>query len=116
MAIPQRRFDRAIVSFLTLAELDALVAAADRITWEGRGDYALFVFAVQTGLRVSELIGLNRSDVMLGTGAHVRCHGKGRKERLTPLLRSSTATLRVWLVERAGGPNDPYSQPAPVAG
>jgi integrase len=65
------------------------------------------IVAVQTGLRVSELIGLNRDDVMLGIGAHVRCHGKGRKERLTPLSRSSTATLRVWLMERAGGPNDP---------
>jgi site-specific recombinase XerD len=102
LAIPQKRFDRAIVSFLTLAELDALVAAPDRTSWEGRRDYALLVVAVQTGLRVSELIGLNRDDVKLGIGAHVRCHGKGRKERLTPLSRSSTATLRVWLVERAG--------------
>ena len=107
LAIPQKRFDRAIVSFLTLAELDALVAAPDRTNWEGRRDYALLIVAVQTGLRVSELIGLNRDDVMLGIGAHVRCHGKGRKERLTPLSRSSTATLRVWLMERAGGPNDP---------
>ncbi len=107
LAIPQKRFDRAIVSFLTLAELDAFVAAADRTTWEGRRDYALLVVAVQTGLRVSELIGLNCADVMLGTGAHVRCHGKGRKERLTPLSRSSTATLRVWLVERAGRADDP---------
>lgn len=107
LAIPQKRFDRAIVSFLTLTELDALVAAPDRNSWEGRRDYAFLIVAVQTGLRVSELIGLNRDDVMLGIGAHVRCHGKGRKERLTPLSRSSTATLRVWLVERAGGPNDP---------
>jgi site-specific recombinase XerD len=107
LAIPQKRFDRAIVSFLTLAELDALVAAPDRTSWEGRRDYALLIVAVQTGLRVSELIGLNRDDVMLGIGAHVRSHGKGRKERLTPLSRSSTATLRVWLMERAGGPNDP---------
>ena len=107
LAIPQKRFDRAIVSFLTLAELDAFVAAADRTTWEGRRDYALLVVAVQTGLRVSELIGLNCADVMLGIGAYVRCHGKGRKERLTPLSRSSTSTLRVWLMERAGRPNDP---------
>jgi site-specific recombinase XerD len=107
LAIPQKRFDRAIVSFLTLAELDALVAAPDRTSWEGRRDYALLVVAVQTGLRVSELVGLNRDDVKLGIGAHVRCHGKGRKERLTPLSRSSTATLRVWLVERAGRADDP---------
>jgi integrase/recombinase XerD len=107
LAIPQKRFDRAIVSFLSLTELDALVAAPDRSSWEGRRDYALLVVAVQTGLRVSELIGLNRDDVKLGIGAHVRCHGKGRKERLTPLSSSSTATLRVWLVERAGHADDP---------
>ncbi len=107
LAIPQKRFDRAIVSFLTLAEIDALVAAPDRTTWEGRRDHALFVVAAQTGLRVSELIGLNRADVMLGVGAHVRCHGKGRKERLTPLSGSGTATLRVWLAERAGRADDP---------
>jgi integrase/recombinase XerD len=85
LAIPQKRFDRAIVSFLTLAEVNALVAAPDRTNWEGRRDYALLIVAVQTGLRVSELIGLNRDDVMRGIGAHVRTHGKGRKERLTPL-------------------------------
>src|SRR5215471_17153369 len=107
LAIPQKRFDRAVVSFLTRTEVDALIAAPDRSTWEGRRDYALLVVAVQTGLRVSELIGLNCADVMLGTGAHVRCHGKGRKERLTPLTASSTATLRVWLMERAGRPDDP---------
>jgi len=90
------------VSFLSLAELDALIAAPDRTNWEGRRDYALLVVAGQTGLRVSELIGLNCADVMLGAGAHVRCHGKGRKERLTPLSHSSTSTLRVWLVERGG--------------
>jgi site-specific recombinase XerD len=107
LAIPQKRFDRAIVSFLSLAELDALVAAPDRDKWEGRRDYALLVVAVQTGLRVSELTGLNCADVMLGIGAHVRCHGKGRKERLTPLSHSSAATLRVWLAERAGHGDDP---------
>jgi site-specific recombinase XerD len=107
LAIPQKRFDRAVVSFLSLAELDAVVAAPDHTNWEGRRDYALLVTAVQTGLRLSELIGLNCADVKLGIGAHVRCHGKGRKERLTPLSRSGTATLRVWLLERAGRPDDP---------
>jgi site-specific recombinase XerD len=107
LAIPQKRFDRAIVSFLSLAEFDAVIAAPDRTNWEGRRDHALLVVAVQTGLRVSELIALNCADVMLGIGAFVRCHGKGRKERLTPLSRSSTATLRVWLQERAGLPADP---------
>jgi site-specific recombinase XerD len=107
LAIPQKRFDRPVISFLTRTEVDALIAAADRTTWQGRRDYALLVVAVQTGLRVSELIGLNCADVMFGTGAHVRCSGKGRKERITPLTAPTTATLRVWLIERAGRPDDP---------
>jgi len=107
LAIPQKRFDRPVISFLTQTEIDALVVATDRPTWEGRRDHALLVVAAQTGLRVSELTGLNCADVMLGTGAYVRCHGKGRKERLTPLTTSTAATLRVWLAERAGRPDDP---------
>jgi site-specific recombinase XerD len=107
LAIPQKRFDRPVISFLTQTENDALVAAPDRSTWEGRRDYGLLVLVAQTGLRVSELTGLNCADVMLGTGAYVRCHGKGRKERLTPLTTSTAATLRVWLAERAGRPDDP---------
>lgn len=107
LAIPQKRFDKAIVSFLTQPEIDALLNAPDRSRWEGRRDHALLAVAVQTGLRVSELIGLNRGDVQLGPGASVRCHGKARKERATPLTTSTAAVLRVWLTERAGQPVDP---------
>jgi integrase/recombinase XerD len=85
LAIPQKRFDRGIVSFLTEAEVHALLGAPDRSHWECRRDHAMLCLAVQTGLRVSELVGLNCGDVMLGPGAHVRCFGKGRKERATPL-------------------------------
>jgi site-specific recombinase XerD len=107
LAIPQKRFDRSPVSFLSSPEIDALVAAPDRTGWEGRRDRVLLVVAVQTGLRVSELVGLNCADVVLGTGAHVRCHGKGRKERLTPLTTSTAKAVGVWLAERAGRPDDP---------
>ena len=85
LAIPPRRRERAIVSYLTPDETDALLAAPDRATWHGRRDHALLLVAVQTGLRVSELTGLTRQDVHLGAGPHVRCHGKGRKDRATPL-------------------------------
>ncbi len=107
LAIPQKRFDRSPVSFLNVTEVDALIAAPDRTVWEGRRDHVLLVVAIQTGLRVSELVGLNCGDVTLGTGAHVRCHGKGRKDRLTPLSASTAEVLRVWLAERAGRPDDP---------
>jgi site-specific recombinase XerD len=91
-----------LVTFLTEPEIDALLAAPDRSTWTGRRDHALFLLAIQTGLRISELIGLNVGDVHLGTGAHVACHGKGRKNRITPLTSGTIAVLRVWLTERAG--------------
>ena len=85
LAIPPKRCDRPVVSFLTDAEIDALLAAPDRTTRLGRRDHALLLLACQTGLRVSELIGLRRADIHLGAGAHFRCTGKGRKERATPL-------------------------------
>ena len=100
LAIPQKRFDRALVSFLSPDEVDALLAAPDIDRWEGRRDRALMTLAVQTGLRLSELIGLDCGDVQLGTGPYVRCTGKGRKQRCTPLTTSTVALLRTWLQER----------------
>lgn len=107
LAIPAKRGERAIVCFLTPPEVDALLTSPDRSRWIGRRDHALLVVAVQTGLRVSELVGLRRRDIHLGTGAHVRCTGKGRKDRSTPLTRQSVAILRVYLTERGGAPDDP---------
>ena len=107
LAIPPKRFERRIVTYLTEAEINALLATPDRTTWTGRRDTALFGFAVQTGLRASELIGLRCSDVHLGSGAHVSCNGKGRKERITPLTSSTVAVMRAWLGERAGLLGDP---------
>ena len=101
LAIPPKRFDRRLVTWLAEAELGALLAAPDRMTWTGRRDTALFALAAQTGLRASELIGLTCRDVHLGSGAHVSCHGKGRKQRITPLTSGTIAHLRVWLAERA---------------
>lgn len=99
LAILPKRFERAIVAFLTESEVDALLAAPNRTSWTGRRDQALLLVAVQTGLRISELIGLHRSDVHLGVGAHVICHGKGRKERVTPLTPTVAKVLHTWLAE-----------------
>jgi len=107
LAIPQKRFDKATVSFLTDEEVRALLDAPDQDRWEGRRDRVLMALAVQTGLRLSELIGLNCGDVLLGTGAHVRCRGKGRKERCVPLTASTVGVLRVWVQERAGRLDEP---------
>ena len=107
LAIPPRRRERAIVGYLTPEEADALIAAPDRRTWHGRRDHALLLLAVQTGLRVSELTGLASQDVHLGAGPHVRCHGKGRKDRATPLTSQTVAVLRTWLAELSPSPHSP---------
>jgi site-specific recombinase XerD len=107
LAIPPKRSDRALLTFLTPTEIDVLLKSPDRSTWTGRRDHALLLVAIQTGLRASELTGLTCGDAHLGTGAHLSCHGKGRKHRTTPLLPATAAVLRVWLAERAGQPTDP---------
>lgn len=103
LAIPNRRHDRPMVEFLTEEETDALVAAPDGGTWIGRRDHALLLVAVQTGLRNSELRLLRLRDVSLGAGAHLRCFGKGRKERRTPLRRDVAAVLEAWLQQGRRG-------------
>jgi integrase/recombinase XerD len=107
LAIPRKRFDRKLVTFLIEPELDALLRAPNRSTWTGRRDHTLLTLAAQTGLRASELIGLRVSDVHLSTGAHISCMGKGRKSRITPITSSMVSLLRIWLVERAGQPAEP---------
>jgi site-specific recombinase XerD len=97
LAIPAKRFTRALVPFLNRQEVDALLAAPDQRTWSGRRDHALILLAVQTGLRLSELTGLRQQDLHLGIGAHVRVIGKGRKERCTPLSRNTRTVLAAWM-------------------
>jgi site-specific recombinase XerD len=104
LAIPPKRFERSIVTYLTDPEVDALLDACDRATWTGRRDHAMFALVVQTGLRISELANLTCADVSLGRGPHVHCVGKGRKERMTPLLPRTVAILKAWMTERAGTP------------
>lgn len=103
LAIPSKRFTRTLVTFLTRPEVDALLAAPDQRTWLGRRDHALLLVAVQTGLRLSELTSLTHRDVILGTGAHLRVLGKGRKERCTPLATPTVAVLRAWAREPPRG-------------
>jgi integrase/recombinase XerD len=107
LAIPPKRSDRALISFLDESEVDALLASPDRTTWTGRRDHALLLLALQTGLRASELTGLTCRDVHTGAGAHISCTGKGRKQRITPLTRDTVAVLRTWLRERGGQPAEP---------
>lgn len=107
LAIPPKRHQRKIVTWLTDPEIDALAAACNPATWTGRRDRTLIVLAAQTGLRISEITGLTCADIHLGVGAHVTCFGKGRKQRITPLTSETIALLRVWTTERAGQPTEP---------
>lgn len=102
LAMPPKRYEKRMIDYLNRDEIEALLAAPDLTSWYGRRDRALLLLALQTGLRVSELIQLSCGDVVLGTGAHVRCKGKGRKDRSTPLRRDSVRVLRAWLDEHAG--------------
>jgi site-specific recombinase XerD len=107
LAIPAKKFSRTLVPFLSRPEVDAILAAPDQRTWSGRRDHALLLVAVQTGLRLSELIGIRRGDVVLGTGSHVRVIGKGRKERCTPLSQNSRAVMTAWTREPLRVPDQP---------
>jgi len=100
LAIPNKRHPRPLVGFLIPPEIDALLAAPDRDSWLGRRDHALLLTAVQTGLRVTEVTSIRQQDVHLASGAHVRCEGKGRKERCTPLTKSTVTVLTAWIREQ----------------
>lgn len=107
LAIPAKRYDRGPVVFLVEAEVCALVGAPDLDRWIGRRDRTLLLVAAQTGLRNSEIRFLRRRDVKLGTGAHVRCTGKGRKTRCTPLRSDVAEAVAAWLSELGEAPDSP---------
>ncbi len=107
LEIPTKRYERNNISYLDNQEIDALLAGPDRTTWLGRRDYALLLTAIQTGVRVSELTAVRIADVTLTTGAHIRCHGKGRKQRVAPLKAETVAVLIEWLRERRGRDDEP---------
>lgn len=105
LAMPSKRYEKKLVGFLTRPEIDALLAAPDLKLWAGRRDRAFLLVAVQTGLRLSEITNLRRSDVALGSGAYLRCVGKGRKERCTPLTKEARTVLRAWFKEPSRSAN-----------
>lgn len=97
LAMPNKRGVKRAVTFLNTDETEALLAAPERTTWTGQRDHLLLLLALQTGLRASELVNLKCGDVVLGNGAYIRCMGKGRKERCTPLRRDTVRLLESWL-------------------
>ncbi len=106
LAIPNKRFDRKQIGFLTRKEIDALVQAPDQSTWSGRRDHAFIRTAAQTGLRVSEMTSLTQGNLMIETGAHLWVIGKGRKQRSVPLVPATRTVLKAWLQEPKRGRQD----------
>lgn len=106
LAMPSKRYEKRVVDFLLRDEIDALLKAPDRAQWFGRRDRTIITMMLQTGLRVSEMISLRVRDVELGVGAHVRCKGKGRKARVTPLRSDCRSELASWLNERQADDDD----------
>jgi len=116
LAIPPKRTIRPIIEFLTPVEVDALLAAPDPTTWTGRRDHALLAMTAQTGLRISEICSLTHDDIHLGTGPHIACTGKGRRQRITPLTTATATTITNYLAERMTRPGSalfcgPHGQP-----
>ena len=107
LALPDKRYVRRTVEFLDRPEIEAVLAAPDRSTWVGRRDHAILTVALQTGMRVSELINLRCGDLVTGPGAYLYCEGKGRKQRCTPLRQETLKVLEAWLQERGGADSDP---------
>jgi site-specific recombinase XerD len=107
LALPSKRHDRNLVTYLTDPEIDAVLNACNRTTWTGRRDRTMLLVAIQTGLRITELTGLKIGDLTLGKGANVHTIGKGRKGRCTPLRPDTITALRTWLTERTGQAGDP---------
>ncbi len=102
LAIPNKKQQQKLVAFLTRTEINALLAAPNKKAWIGRRDHTFLMLAIQTGLRLSEMTNLKWKDIILGNGAHVRCHGKGRKERCTPLTKQTVKVMKAWLREQNG--------------
>jgi len=102
LAIPNKKHQKKLIAFLTRSEIDALLSVPDKKTWIGRRDHAFLFLSIQTGLRLSEMISLHWKDIVLERGAHVRCYGKGRKERCTPLTKQTVKVLKAWLREQNG--------------
>jgi site-specific recombinase XerD len=115
LSIPNKRYTRPLIDFLVRPEIDALLAAPDRSKWVGQRDHAFLLIAMQTGLRLSELTGLRQQDVSLGTGAHVRCQGKGRKQRATPLTKPTARVVAEW-IERIGKDDSAFLFPSTRGG
>ena len=107
LAIPPKRWERRLVGFLSAAEMQAILQAPNATCWTGRRNRLLFHLLYHTGARISEIIHLRVADV-----THDQCHtlrftGKGRKQRVLPVSKSTRRLLQAWIKENALKPEQP---------
>lgn len=107
LAISTKRFDRPVIEFLSREEVGALLEAPDRDTWSGHRDAVLFAVLYNTGARVSEATRLRSSDILLDRASALHLHGKGRKERVVPIWKSTASQLRAWATHIDSAPDAP---------
>ena len=96
-AIPSKRVDRPVLGYLNREQVAAILDAPDRSTWSGHRDAVMLATTYNTGARVSEITALRGRDVLPDRQTAVHLHGKGRKERVIPLWKSTASQLRGWL-------------------
>lgn len=122
LAIPAKSTSKVSVTYLDDAEVEAILAAPNRQTWSGARDHAWLLLMITTGIRVGELVRLRRLDVATKRPAHIVVMGKGRKERIVPLDKSTASIVVQWAQRdpatsdapqfRARGRNGPMSTDA----
>lgn len=96
LTVPMKRFDRQMVGFMPHEQMQAVMDVSTD-TWVGQRDRLMLTLLFNTGARVSEIIGVRVSDVVLGPSNHIRLHGKGRKQRTLPLWKSTAKATHEWL-------------------
>lgn len=107
LSIPNKRFEKPLIEFLTREEVQAILATPNQDNWFGLRDQVLLLLLYNTGARVSELIGIRVGDLVLVGSPYVRLRGKGRKQRTIPLWKETVAKIRLWLKYNAMSPNQP---------
>src|SRR5580700_2190290 len=97
LAIPAKKSLRPLLGYLTEQELGHLLAQVDRLATRGERDYVLLSVLYDTGARIQELLDLAPRDFHLETPPFVCVRGKGRRERLCPLLPQSARLVQQFL-------------------
>ena len=97
LAIPMKRFQRPLLKYLTLEQVQAILAAPDASKWSGKRDRVLLATLYNTGARVSEIIALKPSNIDTNRSMSIKITGKGRKQRVVPIWKSTTKQLKSWL-------------------